>query len=316
MRIVFMGGAEFSVPALERLIQSKHQIVAVYTQPDRPAGRGRALAFTAVKRVALEHGLEVLQPAGFRERAAVDMLCGLGADAIVVAGWGRILPREVLTLPPFGCINLHPSLLPRHRGPSPVQGAILAGDEWTGVSIILMDEGVDSGPILAQSRLPIEPQDNGLSLTNKLAQLGAQLVEETLPLWFSHRLTPRPQPEEGATYTRLLSREDGEIDWHLSAVDIWRQVRAFSPWPGSYTRWQGRTLKVIEATPLQGRDLEPGMVVALEPGQGAPLGVGTGEGVLGLIRLQLEGKRELAAAEFLRGQPGFIGALLPSHRRS
>ena len=316
MRIVFMGGAEFSVPALERLIKSEHQIVAVYTQPDRPAGRGRALAFTAVKRVALEHGLEVLQPASFRERAAVDMLCGSRPDAIVVAGWGRILPREVLTLPPFGCINLHPSLLPRHRGPSPVQEAILAGDEWTGVSIILMDEGVDSGPILAQSRLPIEPQDNGLSLTNKLAQLGAQLLDETLPLWFSHRLTPQPQPEEGATYTRLLSKEDGEIDWHLCAVDIWRQVRAFYPWPGSYTRWQGRVLKVIAATPLRGRDLEPGRVVALDPGAGASLGVECGDGMLALIRLQLEGKREIAAAEFVKGQRGFIGAVLPSRRRS
>jgi len=315
MRIVFMGAPQFSVPILERLLLGEHELVAVYTQPDRPAGRGRALALSAVKKVALERGLKVLQPASFKEAAAIEFLARLRPDVILVAAFGRILPGEVLAIPPFGCINLHPSLLPRHRGPSPVQGAILAGDDWTGVTIMLMDEGVDSGPVLSQRRVAIEPQDTTESLTKKLALVAAQLLEETLPLWLSRSLTPRPQGEEGATYTKLFSKEEGEIDWHLGAVEIWRRVRAFHPWPGCYTGWQGKILKIVEATPIVGgRDLEPGRVIALAPGQGAALGVETGEGVLGLLRIQLEGRRAMTVEEFLRGQRGFFGALLPEPR--
>lgn len=317
MRIVFMGAPEFSVPILERLLLGEHELVAVYTQPDRPAGRGRALAFSAVKKVALERGLKVLQPASFKELGAIEFLARLRPDVIVVAAFGRILPREVLAIPPFGCINLHTSLLPRHRGPSPVQGAILAGDDWTGVTIMLMDEGVDSGAILSQRRVAIEPEDTTESLTKKLAQVAAQLLEETLPLWLSHSLTPQPQGEVGATYTKLFSKEEGEIDWHLGAVEIWRRVRAFHPWPGCYTRWQGKILKILEATPIAGgRDLEPGRVITLAPGQGASLGVETGEGVLGLLRIQLEGRRAMTVEEFLGGQRNFIGALLSGPRLS
>ncbi|MFQ5987725.1 MAG: methionyl-tRNA formyltransferase [Dehalococcoidia bacterium] len=313
MRIVFMGAPEFSVPILERLLLGEHELVSVYTHPDRPAGRGRALVFSAVKKVALERGLKVLQPASFKEPVAIEFLARLRPDVIVVAAFGRILPGEVLAMPPFGCINLHPSLLPRHRGPSPVQGAILAGDDWTGVTMMLMDEGVDSGPILSQRKVAIEPQDTTESLTKELAQVAAQLLEETLPLWLSHSLSPRPQGEEGATYTKLFSKEEGEIDWHLGAVEIWRRVRAFHPWPGCYTRWQGKILKILDATPIAGgRDLEPGRVIAVAPGQGAALGVETGEGVLGLLRIQLEGRRAMTVEEFLRGQRGFLGALLPA----
>ncbi|MFQ5925484.1 MAG: methionyl-tRNA formyltransferase [Dehalococcoidia bacterium] len=315
MRIVFMGAPEFGVPVLERLLLGQHELVAVYTQPDRPAGRGRPLAFSAVKKVAVARGLKVLQPAGFKEPAAIEFLARLRPDVIVVAAFGRVLPGEVLAIPPFGCINLHPSLLPRHRGPSPVQGAILAGDDCTGVSIMLMDEGIDSGAILSQRRVATEPQDTTESLTKKLAQGAAQLMEETLPLWLSHSLTPQPQGEEGATYTRLFSKEEGEIDWYLGAVEIWRRVRALHPWPGCYTRWQGKILKILEATPIAGgRDLEPGRVIALAPGQGATLGVETGEGVLGLLRLQLEGRRAMTVEEFFRGQRNFKGALLPDPR--
>lgn len=312
MRIVFMGTAEFSLPILERLILGEHELVAVYTQPDKPAGRGRVLAFSAVKGVALGHGLKLLQPASFKEPGATEFLAGLRPDVIVVAAWGKILPSEVLALPPFGCINVHPSLLPRHRGPSPVQGAILAGDDCTGVSIMLMDEGVDTGAIICQRRVAIEPQDTTQSLTRKLAYVGAQLLEETLPLWLSHSLTPQPQGE-GASYTRLFSKQEGEIDWHLSAFQIWRRVRAFYPWPGCYTRWQGKILKILEATPLAGGG-QPGRVKALAPGEGAAIGVETGDGVLGLLLVQLEGKRAMTAEEFLRGQRGFRGIFLPSPR--
>lgn len=307
MRLIFMGSPDFSVPSLERLIHGQHQVVAVYTQPDKPAGRGRAPAFSPVKRVALEHGLEVRQPRDFKEPSALESLAQLSPHLIVVVAYGKILPEEALVIPPFGCVNLHPSLLPKHRGPGPIPGAILAGDEYTGVSIMLMDKGVDSGPILAQERVPVEPQDTAESLTKKLAQVGAQLLEETLPLWLSRSITPRPQ-QGVATYTRLLSKEEGEIDWRLPAAEIWRRVRAFYPWPGSYTRWQGKVLKLLEVLPLPGERGQMGQVVPLNGGQ---VGVQTGDGVLRLVSVQLEGRRAMRAEEFARGQRGFIGALLP-----
>ena len=313
MRIVFMGAAEFGLPTLEWLTHSEHELVAVYTQPDKPAGRGRVPTLPAVKRVALEHGLTVVQPPSFKEAAVVDFLARLRPDVIVVAGLGMILPAEVLLLPPHGCINLHPSLLPRHRGPSPVQGAILASDELTGVSVMLMDEGVDSGPILSQRKVAIDPEDTTESLTKKLAQIGAEFLAEILPLWLRRSLAPQAQPEEGATYTKLVSKAEAEIDWHLPAVDIWRRVRAFYPWPGCYTRWQGLMVKVLQAIALPGGG-EPGRVTALGPDAGAALGVETGDGILGLLRLQLEGKRAMSAEEFARGQRGFVGAILPSRR--
>ena len=311
MRIVFMGVPEFAVPALERLISGEHQVVAVYTQPDKPAGRGRAPSFSAVKRVALEHGIEVRQLGSFAEAGAIDSLAQLSPDVVVVAAFGQILPSTVLTIPPFGCINIHPSLLPRHRGPTPIPAAILAGDYWTGVSVILLDKGVDSGPILAQRRVLISPQDTTDSLVRKLAQIAAQLLEETLPRWLSRSLIPQPQPEEGATYTKLLSKGEGEVDWQLPASQIWRRMRAFYPWPGCYTAWGGRMLKIVKAAHLPGERGEPGRVVPLGRGE---VGVQCGEGILMLLRVQLEGRREMSAEDFLRGHRDFIGAILPSLR--
>lgn len=312
MRIVFMGTPEFSVPILEQLVVSGHQVVAVYTQPDRPRGRGRRPLPSPVKREALERGLEVQQPANLREPATVDRLASLRPDAIIVAAFGRILSQKVLDIPPLGCLNVHPSLLPRHRGPSPIAGAILAGDEETGVTIMLMDAGLDTGPILAQSRVAIEPQDTTGSLTSKLAYPGARLIVETLPRWLDHQLSPQSQDERTATYTHPISKQEGEINWHLPAFEIWRRVRAFHPWPGCYTLWQGKLLKIIEAIPIQISrvGLEPGCVVALSPKSGTNIGVVTGEGTLGLCRVQLEGKRPLSGPDFLRGQKGFIGTRL------
>ncbi len=312
MRIVFMGVPDFAVPALERLILGEHQVVAVYTQPDKPAGRGRVPTFPPVKRAALEHRLEVRQVESFAEAGAIASLAQLSPDVIVVVAFGQILPPQVLTIPPFGCINLHPSLLPRHRGPTPIPAAILAGDDWTGASIMLLDEGIDSGPILAQRRVAIAPQDTTDSLTRKLAQIAAQLLEETLPRWLSHLLTPQPQREEEATYTKLLSKEEGEIDWQIPASQIWRRVRAFYPWPGCYTTWQGKMLKIVEAVPLRGERGGPGRVVSLGRGE---VGVQSGGGILRLLRVQLEGRREMSAEEFLRGHRAFIGALLTSLRK-
>jgi len=312
LRVIFMGTPEFAVPSLEHLVLNQYQVVAVYTQPDKPAGRGRTLVSSPVKRAALARELPVAQPVSFKKAEAVAQLADLHPDVIVVAAFGRILPQAVLDIPAYGCVNIHPSLLPRFRGVSPVTAAILAGDEFTGVSIMLLDKGVDTGPVLARAQIPVSSLDTTGSLTAKLSLVAAHLLLEVLPRWLRGEITPRPQDEAGATYSGLLSKEEGEIDWRLPAIDIWRRVRAFQPWPGCYTRWQGRQLKIIEAVPLSGeRGLEVGQAVALNK-EGAAVGVGTGGGVLGILRVQMEGKRAMSTAEFLRGQRQLIGAILPS----
>ncbi len=307
-----MGTPEFAVPSLEHLILNQYQVVAVYTQPDKTAGRGRSLVSSPVKRAAINWKLPVVQPVSFKETEVVAQLTALRSDVIVVAAFGQILPQAVLDIPTYGCINIHPSLLPKFRGASPVAATILAGSDFTGVSIMLMEKGLDTGPVLARAQISISARDTTGSLTAKLSLIAAQLLQEVLPCWSRGELAPQPQDEAEATYCGTITKEEGEIDWHLSAVDIWRRVRAFHPWPGCYTRWQGRQLKIIEAVPLPGeRALEVGQVVALNKG-GAVLGVNTGDGVLGILRVQVEGKRAMSADEFLRGQRQFIGAILPS----
>ena len=307
MRVVFMGSPEFALPSLEMLLLHC-EVVAVYTQPDRQAGRGRHPAMSSVKRLALARGLPVMQPPSLRPPQEAERLADLGPDVIVVAAYGQLLPRGVLGVPAHACLNVHPSLLPRHRGPSPVAAAILAGDEFTGVTIMLMDEGLDTGPILAQSRLAIADQDTKGSLTTRLAELGAQLLGQTLPLWLQGEIHPQPQDEKEATYSRVITKEQGEIDWHLPAREIARRVRAFEPWPGCYTWWGGRRLKVMEAVPLGTEGgLQPGRMMAL----GRGVGVETGEGILGLRRVQLEGRRAMSAEEFARGQRDWVGRILP-----
>jgi len=312
VRVIFMGSPAFAVLPLEYLAINGCRPVAVYTQPDRPVGRGRALAPPPVKIKARELGLSVVQPASLKKPAAVAELAGLRPDVIVVAAFGQLLPEAVLAVPRYGCLNIHPSLLPRFRGASPVAAAVLAGDEFTGVSIMLLDKGMDTGPVLAQAQLPVASWDTTGSLGDKLARIGSQLLLEILPRWLGGEITPRPQAEARATCCRPISKEDGEIDWRLPAVDIWRRVRAYSPWPGSFTAWQGRRLKIIEAVPLSGMEgAVAGRVVALPPtGElTAPaFGVGTGRGVLGILKVQREGKRVVSATDFLRGQRDFIGA--------
>jgi len=312
LRVVFMGSPEFAVPPLEHLVLNQHQVVAVYTQPDRPAGRGRALLASPVKRTAAVWKLPVVQTASLKRPEAVAELADFHPDVIVVAAFGQILPRPVLALPRYGCLNIHPSLLPRFRGASPIAAAILAGDEFTGVSIMLMDESLDTGPLLARAQVPIAAIDTTGSLSAKLSRLGAQLLLEVLPRWLRGGLTPKSQNEARASYAGPISKEAGEIDWRLSAVDIWHRVRAYHPWPGAYTRWQGRRLGVLEAVPLSGEEgTRAGQVVVLGgEGKAPAFGVATGGGVLGILRLRLEGKRVVGAAEFLRGQRGFIGAQL------
>jgi methionyl-tRNA formyltransferase len=305
-----MGSPGFAVPPLEHLILNHYQVAAVYTQLDKPAGRGRSLVSTPVTTTAIAHKLPVIQPASLKDAEAIAQLVGFHPDIIVVAAFGQILPRSVLDLPRYGCINLHPSLLPRFRGASPVASAVLAGDGFTGVSVMLMDKGLDTGPILARAQIPISALDTTGSLTDKLSLIAAQLLLEVLPHWLRGELTPQPQNEAEATYSALISKEEGEINWHLPAIDIWRRVRAYHPWPGCYTIWHGRQLRIIEAVPLPGEGtLEIGQVIAME-GEKAAFGVGTGSGILGVIRVQMEGKRAMSAADFLRGQRQFIGAIL------
>jgi len=311
-----MGSPEFAVPSLEHLILEQYQVVAVYTRPDRAAGRGQSLVYSPVKRTAINWKLPVVQPVSFKDAEAVAQLAGFHPDVIVVAAFGQILPQSVLDIPTYGCVNIHPSLLPKFRGASPIAAAILAGDEFTGVSIMLLDAGMDTGPVLAQKQVPISPQDTTGSLTTNLSLIAAQLLLQVLPRWSRGELTPQPQNEDEVSYSSQFSKQDGEIDWHLPAADIWRRVRAFYPWPGCYTGWQGRQLKIIEAVPLSGEGtLDVGQAVALNR-EGAAFGVITGDGILGILKLQLEGKRVMSSDEFLRGQRQLIGAILPSSESS
>lgn len=282
---------------------------AVYTRPDKPAGSGRSVVSSPVKELALKRQIPVVQPATLKSSDVVRKLVSFQPELIVVAAYGAILPQEVLSLPEFACLNVHPSLLPRHRGPSPVANTILCGDEVTGVTIMLMDAGTDTGPILAQEKAGISFMDTTGSLSRTLADVGAKLLLETLPGWLNKELRPQVQDESQATYSKLITSEDAEIDWHLSAVELWRRARAYNPWPISYTWYQGKRLKIGKAIPVGNEaEEEIGEVVALPESPG--VGVVTGQGILGLCQVQLEGKREMAVDDFVRGQRDFIGYVL------
>jgi methionyl-tRNA formyltransferase len=306
-----MGTPEFAVPSLRALVEEGYEVVAVCTQPDRKAGRGQRLVSSPVKQAALSLGLQVIQPESLRDPVEIQRLRDIGPEMVVVAAYGKLLPPEVLAIPRFGCLNVHPSLLPRHRGPSPVAAAILSGDAVTGVTIMLLDEGVDSGPILNQREVPILEDDTTGSLISRLANIGAQLLIETVPLWVEGKIAAKAQDESQATYSRAIDKDDGRINWQLSATELWRRVRAFEPWPGSYTWWGGKRLKVCKVVPLDVElHVEPGEVVALPAGLPVKVGVGTGKGVLGLVTVQLEGKRQMSADEFIHGHRTFIGSKL------
>jgi len=305
--VVFMGTPDFAVPTLLGLL-SEHQVLAVVTQPDRPAGRGRVLRASPAKKVALAQGVEVLQPASLRDnQALLKRLRDLAPAVIVVAAFGLILPPEILSLPRRGCLNVHASLLPRHRGAAPVAAAILAGDEESGAAVMLMDEGLDTGPVLSQASCPIAEDDTTGSLTARLASLGSDLLLATLPRWIAGEIVPEPQDETAATYSQPLRKSEAEIDWSKPAVQLAREVRAFDPWPGSYTFWRGRRVKVLRARPTEGMAGErfPGQVVMV----GRQPGVVTGQGVLVLEEIQPAGKPAMTAEAFCRGQRDFVGAV-------
>jgi len=306
---VFMGTPQFAVTILESLLRSSYEVPAVYTQPDKPAGRGRPVVFPPVKKLALERQIPVMQPETFKSGEVMKKLASFQPELIVVAAFGSILPPEVLSLPKFACLNVHPSLLPRHRGPSPVANTILCGDELTGVTIMLMDTGLDTGPVLAQEKVGISFTDTAGSLGAKLADVGAGLLPQTLRRWLGGELKPQAQDESQATYSKLITSKDGEIDWHLSALELSRMVRAYNPWPSSYTWCQGKRLKIHRASPLgDGRNGEIGKVIAL--GEQPGVGVVTNQGILGLCQVQLEGKHAMSVTDFVRGKRDFIGSVL------
>ena len=306
-----MGTAEFAVPPLEALLAQGYPVAGVYTQADKPAGRGLKLEQSAVRRCALQHGLAVLEPTTLRDSAVQEQLAALRPRVIVVAAYGKLLPPQVLALPPSGCVNIHPSLLPKYRGPSPVTAALLNGDTFTGVTIMLLDEGMDTGPLLAQERVAIALQDTTETLTHQLAQVGARLLMETLPRWVKGEVHPQPQDHTQASVTQKVEKRDAELDWSVPAPELERRIRAYSPWPGAYTRWHGRLLKVLESESCRGGEEQPpGKVVALS--EHGAVGVVTGSGVLLLSRVQLEGRSALSCQEFLRGARDFVGSLLAS----
>ena len=307
-----MGTPSSVVPVLRRLHELPGvEVAAALAPPDRPRGRGRQPEAPPVKQEALRLDIPVLQPPSLRGEGAQAELAALKPDAIVVAAYGRLLPSPVLELPPHGCLNLHPSLLPRHRGPSPVATAILEGDEVTGVSLMLLDEGMDTGPVIASTEVRLQGNETAGKLTDRLFNLGGDLLSDCLERWVNGELTAQPQDDARATITRKLERSDGEADWSLPAKALARQCRAYDPWPGLYTHWQGKALKLLEVEPLpdyRTGAVVPAQVVAVGLSKG--LYVVTGEGMLAVNRLQMEGRRPVSGDEFLRGYPDIVGACL------
>jgi methionyl-tRNA formyltransferase len=304
LKLGFAGTPDFAVPALDALAETR-QICAVFTQPDRPAGRGQPLHASPVKARAAELGLTVHQPPGFRTAEALETLRGLRLDALVVVAYGSILPPAALECPRLGCINIHASLLPRWRGAAPIQRALLAGDATTGISIMRMQAGLDTGPVLAASEIDIGAGDTAKTLHDRLASLGARLIVETLDALRRGRVHEAPQPGDGVTYAEKINKAEALIDWRQDAVQIWRRVRAFNPWPVAETRLGGAQLRIWEAELYAARvpdapaGAEPGTVLAATP---EGIDVACGSGILRILRLQLAGRRALHAREFTQGQ--------------
>jgi methionyl-tRNA formyltransferase len=297
LKIIFAGTPEFAAQALSALITSEYRVIAVYTQPDRPAGRGRKVNYGPVKQLALTHGIDVRQPRSLKGEDEQAALRELGADLMVVVAYGLLLPQPVLDAPRLGCINIHASLLPRWRGAAPIQRAILAGDNETGVTIMQMEAGLDTGPMLHTLRCPIHADDTGGSLHDRLAELGARALLEALPGIRDGSITAIPQDDAQANYAAKLGKEESRIDWGLTASEIDRKVRAFNPWPVAQADFQGKVMRIWESLVMHGVvELSPGSIVAAGK---EGIDVATGDGLLRIRRLQMPGKRVMAAADFL-----------------
>ena len=303
MRIVYFGTPPFAVPPLQSLISAGHELVGVVTRIDKPAGRGKVLTPPAVKVAAGHAGVPVFQPRRIRERSSVEALETMGPDVIVVAAYGQMLPREILTLPKYGCVNIHASLLPAYRGAAPINWAIINGETRTGITIMQMDEGMDTGGVLIQESIPIGPRDTAGTLTEKLSQIGSWLVVDALSRIEAGEMSPVPQDPGKATLAPLLKKEDGLINWELAAATIHNRVRGLSPWPGAFSLLDDAMVKVIETEVVPGSGA-PGTLMV----QGKDsLTVGTGKDLLRIVTLQVQGKKPMAAAEYLRGHRNIQG---------
>ncbi len=315
MRIVFMGTPDFSVPALKALVEAGHQVIAVVTQPDKPKGRGKEVQMTPVKIQAMEYGIPVYQPARVREASFVEVLQGLEADVYVVIAFGQLLPKAVLELPKYGCINIHASLLPKYRGAAPIQWCVIDGERETGITTMMMNVGLDTGDMLEKTVIPIEEKETGGSLHDKLSLAGGALILSTLKKLEEGTLVRTPQTDEGTCYAKLLTKSLGDIDWNQSAVSIERLIRGLNPWPSAYTLWNGKTIKIWSADVTTGREaaaflsesglpsetgITPGTVVCSDKHS---LVVCTGDGLLSVRELQMEGKKRMDTPAFLRGYP-------------
>ncbi len=309
-RIVFMGTPAFAVPSLRQLIAAE-SVVGVVTQPDRPAGRGKKLTESPVKILAQSAGIPVYQPESLRHEDSATLLQQWKPDLIVVAAFGQILRPHILELPSHGSLNVHASLLPRWRGASPIQHAILAGDRESGISLMQMDEGLDTGPVFTQDKLPIGAHETASSLHDRLSELGARMLGESLESIYGGHLVATPQDDSLATYAPRIKKEDAAIDWTRPSHQVDRLVRAMTPWPGAFTTWHGTGLKVIYANPVENYSFQDGLPGDILSYEGRAL-VRTGEGGLLLKQVQLAGKQVMTIEEFLRGRPDFLGSRLVS----
>lgn len=306
-KIVFMGTPDFAVPGLQKLIETQ-TVVGVVTQPDRPAGRGRQLRPSPVKKAAEAANIPVYQPQSLRSEEAAEPLRDWAPEVIIVAAFGQILRPHVLALPPHGCINVHASLLPRWRGASPIQHAIMAGDEESGITLMQMDKGLDTGPMYVQEAIAVHGDETAATLHDRLAVLGAMMLGRYLDDILAQKIEAVPQNDASSTYAPLIKKDAGLLDWQRNSIDLDRQIRAMTPWPGAFSTWQGKTIKVLAAglTNIQLPPGKPGQVVV---DQGAVF-VHTADGALKLNQIQLAGKKVMNAGDFVRGRTDFPGAIL------
>lgn len=301
MRVIFMGTPDFAVGTLEEIIKAGHEVVLTVTQPDKPKGRGNAVQFTPVKECALAHDIPVFTPKKIREPENIEYLRKFQPDIIIVAAFGQILSKTILDMPKYGCVNVHASLLPKYRGAAPIQWAVINGDEVSGVTIMRMNEGIDTGDMIAKRELRLAEDETGGSLFDKLADLGAKLCVETMEMIENGTAVYTPQDSEAATHTSMIRKEMGDISWNRSAVDIERLIRGLNPWPSAYTHLDGKTFKIWKAQIIsEGTEYNPGCIVKAGKNE---LWVQTGEGILSLLEVQIEGKKRMDIGSFLRGYP-------------
>lgn len=312
MKVIFMGTPDFSVGTLKEIINAGHEVVLVVTQPDKPKGRGTKMQYTPVKEVALEYGIPVFQPKKIRDPESIEELRKYDADIMIVVAFGQIIPKEILEMVPYGCVNVHASLLPKYRGAAPIQWAVIDGEEVSGVTTMQMNEGLDTGDMLLKTEIVLDKKETGESLHDKLAEAGAKLCVETMAGLKEGTITPIPQGDSPTAYAKMLTKDLGNIDWSKSAVEIERLIRGLNSWPSAFTLWEDKVMKIWsgEVHEASGQSTsEPGMIVKVEKDG---FFVQTGDGLLKVTQLQIPGKKKMDAAAFLRGYEIKEGTLLKS----